>query len=186
MNKGGLAGVQKPDVVTRKVKTIFAKSRENKLRDIFAYREDLVVQLSSLIPIYQSVSRDHPIYHPDSHLCDSCQSTLAHGLYWSPVRFQPYLAEHATRGYLGLVDDAVASLEMGLPMEIISHHELERICRGELAQIEWRITLKVTYVVPLQYITDICIADGSLSQDDRLHDSVPDQSGRIRGTNSQS
>lgn len=112
------------------------------------YREDLVVCLSSLIPAYQQIGKDHPVFHPDSHLCQSCASTLAHNLYYSPARFEPYLAEHSTRGYLTLIDDAVASYDLNAPMETISHHELERVLRGELAVIEWRITLKVCLATP--------------------------------------
>ncbi|KAJ9097616.1 hypothetical protein QFC21_004652 [Naganishia friedmannii] len=55
----------------------------------------------------------------------------------------PYLSETSTRAYLGLVDDAVASSHTQTPMEAVSHHELERIARGELAAIEWRFAMKV-------------------------------------------
>lgn len=40
-------------------------------------------------------------------------------------------------------DDAVASLSVDEPMEGISHRELERILRGELAVAEFRIAAKI-------------------------------------------
>jgi hypothetical protein len=69
--------------------------------------------------------------------------SLAHYLYSSPVRFSPYLADHSTRAYLSLVDDATSSLSLHVPLERITHHELDRILRGELAVAEWRISFKL-------------------------------------------
>ena len=84
-------------------------------------------------------------------LCPSCLSTLATGLYFSPARAEEYIGENsstsfaasrtldltciAARGFLALVDDAVASLESNMQMENIGHHELARILEGELAVV---------------------------------------------------
>lgn len=78
---------------------------ENKTRDLFSYREDVVVTLKSLIPQYRA-DESHLVPEAaaqDSTLCWSCLSTLSHNLYYSPVRFEPYLAEASTRAYLTLM-----------------------------------------------------------------------------------
>lgn len=63
------------------------------MRELTAYREDVVVMLRSLIPEYSSEQSHRPVVHRDSLLCTSCMVTLTHYLYYSPTRFQPYLSE---------------------------------------------------------------------------------------------
>ncbi|KAJ9123965.1 hypothetical protein QFC22_000756 [Naganishia vaughanmartiniae] len=115
--KGKLATKVKPDPLGRKGKNYFAKSSETKMRELTAYREDVVAMLHSLIPDYSSEQSHRPVVHRDSLLCSSCMITLTHFLYFSPARFQPYLSETSTRAYLSLVDDAVASSHTQTPME---------------------------------------------------------------------
>ena len=71
-------------------------------------------------------------------LCSSFLQTLATGLYFSPARAEEYIGENSTRGFLALIDDAVASLEGNVQMESIGHHELARILEGELAVVRPR------------------------------------------------
>lgn len=59
-------------------------------------------------------------------------NTLSHNLLHSSARFAPYLSESSTRGYLALIDDAVVSHNSGVEMEVVSHHELRRIMKGEI------------------------------------------------------
>jgi hypothetical protein len=63
------------------------------MRELTAYREDVVVMLRSLIPEYSSEQSHRPVVHRDSLLCSSCMVTLTHYLYYSPSRFEPYLNE---------------------------------------------------------------------------------------------
>ena len=113
-----------------------------KLRNLFAYREDLVVILRMIVPTYQQHQSINPVAKRDTHLCLHCLTVLAHSLYHIPVRFDSYLREGATRGMLTLVDDAVASLSNKIRMESLSHREAEHILRGELAVVEWRMATK--------------------------------------------
>ena len=79
-----------------------------KLRNLLAYREDLVIVLRMLIPTYQQTQSMNPVAKPDTNLCLHCLTVLAYSLYHAPIRFDSYLREGATRGMLTLVDDAVA------------------------------------------------------------------------------
>ncbi|GHJ88623.1 hypothetical protein NliqN6_5025 [Naganishia liquefaciens] len=141
--KGKLANKTKPDTLGRAAKKYFAKSSETKMRELTAYREDVVILLRSLIPETASGIGHKTITKNDTILCPSCMVTLTHYLYYSPTRFEPYLSETSTRAYLTLVDDSVASSHTQTPMESISHYELERVLRGELAAIEWRLAMKI-------------------------------------------
>lgn len=102
--------------------------------------------LSVLIPAYTYPEETFLDTFPTVTLCHSCLTTLAYSLYYSPARFEPYLAESSTRAFLALLDDAVASLASdggALEMEGITHRELERILKGEAAVVEWRIATKL-------------------------------------------
>jgi hypothetical protein len=88
-----------------------------KLRNLLAYREDLVIILRTIIPTYQQHQTNNPIAKRDTNLCLHCLTVLAHSLYHVPVRFDSYLREGGTRALLTLVDDAVASLSNKVRME---------------------------------------------------------------------
>lgn len=67
---------------------------ETKMRELTAYREDVVVVLKSLIPESTSEQGNRAIVkRGDTLLCSSCMVTLTHYMYYSPTRFEPYLSE---------------------------------------------------------------------------------------------
>ncbi|KAJ3008578.1 hypothetical protein HKX48_008448 [Thoreauomyces humboldtii] len=148
LNKGSLAGKQHPDVYIRAFKKRFSQSSENKLGKLISYREDLVSTLGELVPLQNKHDRtsSHPPVItpvPRTPLCRPCLDALTYALYFSPARSTPYLREHSTSGYLSIIDDAVASLQAGVPMEYITHKDVDTVFRAELAVTEWRITLKL-------------------------------------------
>lgn len=63
------------------------------MRELTAYREDVVILLRSLIPDTASGIGHKAIPKSDTILCPSCMVTLTHYLYYSPTRFEPYLSE---------------------------------------------------------------------------------------------
>ena len=63
------------------------------MRELTAYREDVVILLRSLIPETASGIGHKTITKNDTILCSSCMVTLTHYLYYSPTRFEPYLSE---------------------------------------------------------------------------------------------
>lgn len=64
------------------------------MRELTAYREDVVVVLKSLIPESTSEQGNRAIVkRGDTLLCSSCMVTLTHYMYYSPTRFEPYLSE---------------------------------------------------------------------------------------------
>lgn len=114
--KGKLAIKTKPDPLGRAGKKWFAKSSESfdslsneivlivisigetKMRELTAYREDVVVVLKSLIPDSTSQIGNRAIVNRgNSLLCPSCMVTLTHYMYYSPTRFEPYLNEVGLR-----------------------------------------------------------------------------------------
>ncbi|TPX56720.1 hypothetical protein PhCBS80983_g04322 [Powellomyces hirtus] len=123
---------------------LFGKNAEIKVGELISYREDLVYILESLIPsrrLHDPQSTHPPVVIPVPHtpLCPTCQQNLAYFMYHSPSSHSAILRETATSAYLALLDDATASLKGSLPLEHISHHQLDAILRRELAVIEWRI-----------------------------------------------
>ncbi|KAI8908223.1 hypothetical protein DFJ77DRAFT_474248 [Powellomyces hirtus] len=146
--RGALTGLNHPDVLIRTIKKRLSKSSENKLGALLSYREDLVNTLTSLIPSsgkYNPRSRHPPVIKPvpNTTLCPTCAQNLTCAMYYSPAARTPYIREHSTAAYLALVDDAIAALGCGMPMEHITHPQLESILRVELSVVEWRITLKL-------------------------------------------
>lgn len=99
-----------------------------KLRNLLAYREDLVIILRMIIPSYQQTRTTAPIAKRDTTLCSHCLTILAHALYHLPIRYDSYLREGSTRALLALLDDAVASLRNQVRMEVCVQ---QRVC-GEL------------------------------------------------------
>ncbi|TPX67930.1 hypothetical protein SpCBS45565_g03450 [Spizellomyces sp. 'palustris'] len=143
-----LAGRYHPDVCARQIKKRFAKSSENKIGALTSYRGDLMDILENLIPLRHPEdphSTHIPIIIPipNTQLCHSCQTYLTYAAYYAPVAKTPYLCEHATTGFMSLIDDATASLETNLPIEPITHHQLYGILRAELSVVEWRMALKL-------------------------------------------
>ncbi|KAI8587066.1 hypothetical protein BDZ88DRAFT_426761 [Geranomyces variabilis] len=123
---------------------LFGTSQEVKVGELISYREDLVYILDSLIPsrrIHDQHSTHPPAVLPVPHtpLCATCQQRLAYSLINAPAAHNTFVRESATSAFLALLDDATASLKGSLPLEYITHHQVDSIFRHELAVVEWRI-----------------------------------------------
>lgn len=143
-----LAEKKNPDVLARQLKKRISKSSEHKIRELVAYREDVVNTLRIMIPVrkpHDPTVAHPPLLLPVPHtlLCTSCATTLVYMLYYSPTSRSSYLLENATPAYCALIDDANLSLKANVPLEPLSHFDLDSTLRGELAVIEWRLSLKL-------------------------------------------
>ncbi|KAJ3145562.1 hypothetical protein HDU86_000871 [Geranomyces michiganensis] len=123
---------------------LFGASPEVKVGELLSYREDLVFILDSLIPsrrIHDQHATHPPAVLPVPHtpLCPTCQQRLAYSLINAPAAHNVFVRESATSAFLALLDDATASLKGSLPLEYITHHQVDSIFRHELAVVEWRI-----------------------------------------------
>ncbi|KAJ3001508.1 hypothetical protein HKX48_002831 [Thoreauomyces humboldtii] len=137
LKKSGWLGKARPT-------KIFGKSAEVKVGELISYREDLVYTLDSLIPskrLHDQGSTHPPTILPVPHtpLCATCQQKLAYSLYNAPSAHNVFVRESATSAFLALVDDCTASLKGSLPLEHITHHDVDSILRRELAVVEWRV-----------------------------------------------
>ncbi|KAJ3183624.1 hypothetical protein HDU85_002053 [Gaertneriomyces sp. JEL0708] len=126
----------------------FGKTEGDKLADLLSYREDLVHLLETLIPSrrrHDPHATHPPVVTPVPHtpLCVACQQSLAYGLYYTPPARDKFLRKSCTAAFLSLIDDATASLSGSLPMEYLTHHQLDSILRRELAVVEWRVAVKL-------------------------------------------
>lgn len=125
---------------------LFGKPIDVKIAELVSYREDLVHLSDSIIPsqkLHDPHSTHPPVMIPVPHtpLCPTCQQNLAYSIYYGPLRRNKFLRETATAGYLALVDDAIASIETGEPLEWVTHNQLDGILRRELAVVEWRTSV---------------------------------------------
>ncbi|KAI9101921.1 hypothetical protein DFS34DRAFT_436360 [Phlyctochytrium arcticum] len=125
---------------------LLGKTNEQKIGELISYREDLVNLLHTLIPstrLHDAHTTHPPVILPIPHtpLCASCQCQLAYAMYYSPGAHSTFIRESATASFLALLDDCTASMEAGLPLEYITHHQLDSILRHELAVIEWRVAV---------------------------------------------
>ncbi|KAI8816020.1 uncharacterized protein EV422DRAFT_547501 [Fimicolochytrium jonesii] len=123
---------------------LLGKAPEVKVGELISYREDLVYILDSLIPsrrLHDQHSTHPPSVLPVPHtpLCPTCQQNLAYSLFNTPAAHNTFVRESATSAFLALLDDATASLKGSLPLEHITHHQLDSILRRELAVVEWRV-----------------------------------------------
>lgn len=139
-----------PDLPVRKIKKVFKKSSEHKLRELISYKAEILNSIKVLVPKHkkdQSINTlelsPWEMSFGPSYLCNSCLTRLRTYLFFSPAIRSPYLYEHSVASYLALIDDAKLSLRDDVPMESITHDELSSILQAELSVVEWRLSLKL-------------------------------------------
>ncbi|KND04077.1 uncharacterized protein SPPG_01519 [Spizellomyces punctatus DAOM BR117] len=183
-----LAGRPHPDVLARQIKKRCAKSSENKIGALTSYRGDLMDILENLIPLRHpedphSTHLPVIIPIPNTQLCPSCRTYLTYAAYYAPVAKTPYLYEHATTGFMSLIDDATASLETNLPIEPITHHQLYGILRAELSVVEWRIALKLArYQKRTGFLEMFPVRIGEFAEMEIAKKPVTEKPGILKGT----